>query len=289
MLATRAFVALAVGLGVAVALVYLPVLGFEFLPLDDASYITVNPHLAGGLDARTFAWAWTSTYFGWWHPMTWLSHLLDVSLYGGWAGGHHLTSALLHAVNSVLLVFVLRRFGVSPWRALVISALVMLHPTRVETVAWIAERKDVLSEALLLATCLVWQHHRLRPSVGRYALVCVVYTLALASKTMVVTLPVLLLLIDAWTRRAEPWGKLVLEKVPLFVLAGLAGLSTVWAQHDLGAMPPVTTGLGERVAQVPIAWWLYLRSTFWPAELCPYHERTDFRLNRCFPFLIFLP
>lgn len=266
----------AIGLSALVLALYAPVAGFDFVRLDDARYLTANPHLGQGLSWATFNWAWTSTYFGWWHPMTWLSHLVDVSLFQGWAGGHHLTSAALHAANAGLLVAVLVGFGVHPRLALLVAAVVALHPTRVESVAWLSERKDVLSETLLLLTALAWQRFQLKRTWPWYLLTLVVFFLSLAAKTMGVTFPLLLLIIDQW-RDPQAWRRaraLVPEKLPLFVVSVVLGFTTVYAQHAVGAMQSVTQlGFGERLAAVPIAWAWYLYNSFVPASLCPYYER----------------
>src|SRR5262245_50041969 len=148
--------------------VYLSVLGFDFVPWDDPYYVTQNPHVLSGVTASGVAWAFTSTEFANWHPLTWLSHMLDVTMYGRVAWGHHLTSLLLHLLNTFLLFGALRRLTGAPRRSLAVAALFALHPLHVESVAWVSERKDVLSTAFWFAALWAYARFVPRPSPGRF-------------------------------------------------------------------------------------------------------------------------
>jgi protein O-mannosyl-transferase len=197
--------AVAVLLVAAVAAVYRPVAGFEFVAVDDPGYVTQNPHVRTGLSAGNIAWAFTRTAEGNWHPLTWLSHMLDVSLFGLHPGPHHLTSLLFHAANTVLVFLVLRRFTGARWPSAVVAGLFALHPLHVESVAWVAERKDVLSTFFWLLTMAAYARYAARPSLRRYVPVFIFLALGLMAKPMLVTLPLVLLLLDVWPLGRISW------------------------------------------------------------------------------------
>src|SRR5262245_58852078 len=188
--------------------VYSPVLRHGFVEWDDPFYVTENPHVRAGLTPSGIAWALTSTQLANWHPLTWLSHMLDVSLYGLAPWGHHLTSLLLHLANTLLLFVALRRLTGAPWRSLAVATLFALHPLHVESVAWIAERKDVLSTAFWFAALWAYARYAERPSAARYALVALAFGLGLMAKPMLVSLPLTLLVLDVWPLRRARTGKL---------------------------------------------------------------------------------
>jgi hypothetical protein len=254
--------------------------GFDFVHVDDLRYVVKNPYLGHGLDLDTLRWAFTTHYFAWWHPLTWVSHLLDVRLFGLWAGGHHLTSALLHALNTWLAWRLLSRLGL-PWpHALVATVLFAWHPMRVESVAWVSERKDVLSVAFALLTVHAWVGYRHAPSAGRYLLAALAFAAALASKVMVMTLPVTLLVLDLTVLREAARhatrARLVLEKLPLLVMAAAAALAVVARQRSGGAVSSLTeVSLVDRLGAVP--WWVtrYLGKTLWPVDLCIMYPRVS--------------
>ncbi|MEI8078366.1 MAG: glycosyltransferase family 39 protein, partial [bacterium] len=213
--------------GVALA-AFSPLPWLEFVFYDDGDYVVNNDHVRGGLTLAGLRWAFTNVSTGNWHPLTWLSHLLDVSLYGMWPGGHHVTSLLLHAVSGVLLFLALARLTRAPWPSLAVALLWVAHPLRAESVAWISERKDVLSVFFALLTLWCYARYAERPSPRRMAAVIVTFTLGLLAKPMLVTLPCVLLLLDYWPlQRLRPpeagFGNLlaagwhrVREKWPLF-------------------------------------------------------------------------
>jgi Flp pilus assembly protein TadD len=181
-----------------VLLVFGPVRDHAFIAFDDPQYVVDNRHVNTGLSWQNVGWAFTAGEQGNWHPLTWLSHMLDVELFGLDAGGHHLTSVGLHALNTVLLLILLLKLGWPRWRSAIVAALFALHPMHVESVAWVAERKDVLSAAFWWATLLAYVAYVRRPSAARYMLVLLGFAAGLMAKPMVVTLPFVLLLLDFW-------------------------------------------------------------------------------------------
>ncbi|KWT92912.1 tetratricopeptide repeat protein [Candidatus Magnetominusculus xianensis] len=221
-------------------LVFFPVRGYEFINFDDDLYIINNPHVNTGLTVENIRWALTSTEFSNWFPLTWISHMLDVSLFGLRPEGHHLSNLLIHTANVVVLFFVFLRLGVPLKRAAFIAALFAVHPAHVESVAWVAERKEVLSAFFWMTTILAYTRYVRNPSMANYALVVFCFILGLMSKSMIVTLPFVLLLLDYWPLgrfrpRADVRG-LILEKIPLFVLCAVVSVLTVAAQKQSGAI-----------------------------------------------------
>jgi protein O-mannosyl-transferase len=186
--------------------------------MDDPAYVTGNRQVQQGLTSSSLRWALSVGPAANWHPLTWLSHMVDCQLYGLNPAGHHLTSILLHATNAVLLFLCLTRMTGALWRSAVTAALFAWHPLRVESVAWVAERKDVLSVFFGLLALWAYAGYVEQPGLKRYALVALALALGLASKSMLVTLPVVLLLLDYWPleRLRAGAGRLVAEKVPLF-------------------------------------------------------------------------
>ena len=185
-------------LAAAILVVYARVQRFDFVNYDDADYVTDNPHVNTGLSAANIAWVFTNSRAGLWIPITSLSQMLDSQLYGQQAGGHHLTSVLLHTLSTLMLFGLLRRTTGSTWRSFFVAFVFGLHPLRVESVAWIAERKDVLGTFFWIVTLWSYVYYVQRPSRRRYLLVTLSLTLGLLSKPIVVTLPFALLLLDLW-------------------------------------------------------------------------------------------
>lgn len=266
----------AAALAVAVLALYAPVLGFEFVELDDLTTVLHNPHLAQGLTPAALWWALTEFHGGWWYPVTWVTHLSSVELFGSWAGGHHAVNAVFHAASAALAVTVARRYGLSSGQALAAAALAMLHPTRVESVAWVTERKDVVFVFFGLLALLAWARWRERPSPGRYALVLAAYAASLMGKSMLVTFPLLLLLLDAWAAKGGKldWRARLLEKLPLFALAaGSAVLTLLAARSADGIQPLSTLPVSQRLAALPVVLVQLLGLTFAPLELAAYYPR----------------
>lgn len=247
--------------------IYLPGLANEFV-WDDEMYISRNPHVLAGLSPQGLHWAFTTFHTGNWHPVTWISHLTDVQLFGLNPIGHHLASLLFHCTNAVLTFFIFRRLTGRLWTSALVAALFAVHPLHVESVAWAAERKDVLSTTLWLLSLLAWRGWLRRQEPVRYLAVGSFFTLALAAKPMPATLPFLLLLLDWWPLGRFIPGRrwaLVVEKLPLFVLAAAAGAVSYLAQSRIGAVGNVPFFV--RLANSVISYWAYLGKTLWPSRL----------------------
>lgn len=282
-------VALTSGLLVLVTLaVYWPVLRCEFIEGDDPDYVTQNAHVRSGLTLANLRWAFTAMHANNWHPLTWISHMLDCELYALNPAGHHATNVVFHSANTVLIFLLLRRMTGAHWRSAFVVALFALHPLHVESVAWVSERKDVLSTFFWALTIWAYVRYAKRPGPARYLLVTVLFVLGLMAKPMLVTLPCLLLLLDFWPLRrasAEPvipgqnikvaenvtgthapsWKRLVLEKVPLLALALVASAVTLWAQTEtVGA---VSAPLWYRLANALSAYVQYMEKMVWPTGL----------------------
>ena len=248
---------------------YWQTLGFGFLNWDDPEYIMRNPHLAGGLTPSSVWWALTTTYQFYWHPLTWISYLLDFTLFGFEPAGYHAVNFVLHAASSVALFLAMRALTGSLWRSALVAALFCVHPLRVESVAWISERKDVLSGLFWFLTLWAYARYiRNRTPLG-YAAVHGLFALALMSKPMVVTLPVILLLLDKWPlTRKETLGRLVMEKLPMLTMAAIVGIVTIAAQRGVGATAGLAdVGLPLRAANALVAYVLYLWKSVWPEGL----------------------
>ncbi|MGA2749889.1 MAG: tetratricopeptide repeat protein [Verrucomicrobiota bacterium] len=272
-------------LAVATFFLYFPATRFEFVAYDDDLYVFNNPQVRSGLSWSSLKWALTSTSAANWHPLTWISHIVDYSLFGASAGGHHLTSVVLHSLNTLLLFLVLTRLTASPWPALVVAAFFGWHPLRVESVAWVSERKDVLSALFWMLSLGAYARYAEELKVHRanfkmyYAGALMFFALGMMSKPMVVTLPFVLLLLDYWPLQrcaaaATPraWRPLLLEKAPFFALAAAACVVTVFAQHSGGAIKTLNqVPFATRVWEVPLAYGTYICKTLWPARLCAFY------------------
>ena len=264
--------ALAVVLAVWTLAAFWPATSHPFIAIDDGPYVAANPVVREGITAAGIRWALTSFEAANWHPLTWVSHMLDVSLFGVDAHRHHLTSILLHAMNTALLLLVLWRLTGAIWPSAVVAALFGLHPLHVESVAWVAERKDVLSAFFFMLVLLSYERYVRRRTPARYLPVALALALGLATKPMLVTAPFVLLLLDAWPldRLRGPAGLRgpLLEKIPLFALSTASAVVTYLAQSAGGAVQTrqlFTPGirLGNALASCA----RYLVKTVWPAEL----------------------
>jgi tetratricopeptide (TPR) repeat protein len=275
--------AVALLLAVATVAVFWPVAGHEFVSFDDDVYVTGNPEVRRGLTADTVRWAWTATRAANWHPLTWTSHMLDVELHGLDPGGHHLTSLLLHAASTVLLFLALARASGEIWPSAFVAALFGVHPLHVESVAWVAERKDVLSTLFLVLTILAHLRYVERRSLRRYGLVALSLAAGLCAKPMLVTAPLVLLLLDFWPlgrMTRAPGGELdarlvrrcLAEKLALVPLVAASAILTLQAQARGGALRTlVEYSLGARMANAVVAGVAYLIETIWPLDLAVFH------------------
>jgi tetratricopeptide (TPR) repeat protein len=248
------------------------VLTNSFVNYDDGVYVAANAHVLPGVTAAGVGWAFTTTENSNWHPVTWLSHMLDVQLYGLDAGKHHLTNLLLHCGNVALLFLLLVRMTGALWRPAFVAALFAVHPLHVESVAWIAERKDVLSTLFWFLTVGAWLRWLDSKTAGRYAAVLLLYACGLMAKPMLVTLPLTLMLLDYWPLGRAARAPLWKEKVPLFVMAALSCLATVLAQRAGGALQTLESfAFPERLANAASAYAGYLIKTAWPVSLAVFY------------------
>ena len=287
------------GLIVGTLAVYWPIVDFDFVNYDDDEYVSANPMVLRGLTWEGIGWAFTTNHVGNWHPLTWLSHMLDCTLFGTSPAGPHLINLILHVANALLVLLVFRRLTGALWCSAGVAALFAWHPLHVESVAWVSERKDLLSTLFGLLAMLAY--HRYATGGGRrwYGLSLAAYGLSLLAKPMLVTLPCVLLLLDYWPlgrlvlgasyRQTElkpggvaplamtppNWRMVLLEKVPFFLGAVALSIVTVLAQRAGGAVMSVSHhSLANRLAGAVFAYAGYLGKTFWPANLiCPYIER----------------
>ena len=261
---------IAAALIVATFVVYGPVRNFEFTNYDDQEFVSKNEHVRAGLTAQSIGWAFTTTESLNWYPLTRISQLLDVELFGLDAGRHHLTNVVLHALSGLLLFILLQRMTGSVWRSAVVSFLFLLHPLHVESVAWIAERKDVLSALFWFVTIWAYLAYVERPTAKRYAMVVAAFVCGLMSKPMIVTLPLLLLLLDVWPlKRGKPL-KYLREKIPLFGLSIAVSIVTFFAQRSGGAMD-IPVPLLTRVGNAAISYVAYLVQFFWPSNMAIFY------------------
>jgi len=275
-------------LAVVTLALYSPAFGHPFIfNYDDDLYVNNNSHVKAGLTWDTVRWALTSTEYSNWHPLTWLSHALDCTLYGLNPHGHHVTNVLFHVLNVVLLFLLLVRATGAAGRSFLVAALFAIHPFNVESVAWVAERKNVLSTFFFLLTLGAYGWYALKPDVKRYVAVAALFVLALASKPMVVTLPCVLLLLDYWPlRRIQGWGRLcpetafplpqapflrlVLEKLPLLAMSAAASAVTIFAQRSGGSMR-LLLPLGVRLENAIYGYAMYVWKAFWPVWLAVFY------------------
>jgi Flp pilus assembly protein TadD len=242
-----------------------------FIGWDDTLYVTENPQVLSGLTMRGIAWAFTTTHASNWHPITWLSHMLDVELFGVNPAFHHAASVVFHIINALLLFVVLHRMTGAAGRSVFVATLFAIHPLHVESVAWAAERKDVLSGLFWMLTMLAYVAYVDHPSRRRYALILVTFALGLMSKPMLVTLPFVLLLLDVWPLgRAERvgWYPLVRQKLPLFGLVLANSVTTFLAQKYTGAVSNlIAVPLSARIANAFLSYVRYIGKAIWPTKL----------------------
>ncbi|MBF0459640.1 MAG: tetratricopeptide repeat protein [Nitrospirae bacterium] len=272
--ALRASDLAAVCLVLAVVLVYLPVRNYDFIRYDDEKYVTENPQVIGGLTADGILWAFKTTEIGFWQPLPWLSHMADVWVFGLNAGGHHLVNVLFHLINTVILFIAVSALTGAVWRSAFMAALFALHPMHVESVAWIAARKDMLSGFFWVIALWAYAYYVKRPSVGRYMPVLCCFILGLMSKPVMVTLPAVLLLLDYWplgrfsetgVQGKKNHGVLFLEKLPMFALAAASGAVTYFT--EMGSRTIHSAPLSGRVINAVVSYARYIEKMFYPVRL----------------------
>jgi len=278
----RSIVIISITLIVLVAAVYMQTGGHEFLNFDDNDYVTNNPHVVSGITGNNIMWAFTSVDAANWHPITWLSHMADVQFYGTNPRGHHLTNVAIHTVSSLLLLLLLLRLTGSLWPSAFVAAMFALHPLHVESVAWVAERKDVLSAFFWFSTLFLYAEYVAKRRSALYFLALFSFALGLMSKPMLVTLPVVMLMMDYWPlgryrneggvqepgQRPGSVMALIKEKIPFFACSLCSGIVTVYAQHKGGAMTDLgTMPLYLRIQNALISYVKYIGKTLWPFDL----------------------
>jgi len=289
------------GLVLVTLAVFWPVTRCDFVTYDDPSYVTKNPYVQNGFAWESVRWAFTCRYSDNWHPLTWLSHMLDCRLFGLKAAGHHLTNLLLHLANTALIFLVLKRMTGAVWRSAFVAALFALHPLHVESVAWVSERKDVLSTFFWALAVLAYARYAARPAGPRYLPVLVCFALGLMAKPMLVTLPFLLLLLDFWPLKRFPatvrvfrrtftiadaseqeaglapvsprvtLARLAAEKLPMIVLSAVSSVLTIWAQSR-AVVSLAYMSFAERLCNAVYSYNHYLAKMIWPSKLvvfCP--------------------
>ncbi len=267
----------------ATSLLYCRVAHYEFLIFDDKPYVTHNIHVNTGLNHGNVVWAFTSFHEGNWHPITWLSHMADCQWFGLKSGPPHLVNIALHAVNVLLLFWLLQRATGATGRSFFVAALFGVHPLNVETVAWVAERKSLLSAFFSLLTIAAYGWYARRPGWKKYLVVVVAFALALMSKPMAVSLPFVLLLLDYWPlRRYEDlplrpkWVRLSKEKLPLLLMSAASSAVTLIAQRSGGAVADASAlPLSMRIGNAIMSYVGYIGKTIWPSRLSVFYPYSD--------------
>ena len=278
--------------------VFWQVSSFDFVRYDDDKYVTGNRHVQVGLTGGHIVWAFQSVYANNWHPLTWLSHMLDCQLFAMNPAGHHLTNLFFHIINTLLLFFLVKRMTDLPWRSAFVAALFAVHPLHIESVAWVAERKDVLSTFFFMMTVWAYVRYVERPGFYRYLAILLFFVLGLMSKPMLVTLPFVLLLLDFWplgrlrldgtvlrrdpgdmTVMGDGTGKrsvmgLIIEKIPLFILSGASVCVTLFAQWS-GIAPIVSLPFAARISNALVSYVSYIVKMIWPHDLAVLYPYPD--------------
>jgi hypothetical protein len=247
---------------------------FDFVSIDDEVYVTQNDQVKNGMTPEGVIWAFLTTFGEFWHPLTWLSLMLDSATYGMWAGGYHVTNLLLHIFSAMLLFGFLSRMSAEIWKSAFVAAFFALHPLHVESVAWIAERKDVLSGFFWMLTLYLYGEYARQPNHPKYLLTLLAFVGGLMSKAMVVTLPVVMLLLDYWplnrlgAQSGKRWLWLLKEKAPFFLFSAIFSVITMLARQHLTAQ---NDAFIDRVANAPVSFIAYLEKSFWPLDLAVFY------------------
>jgi len=270
------------------------VIHYDFINIDDDVYVTENLNIQAGITLKGISWAFKTTYAEFWHPLTWLFLMSDYEMYGLNAGGYHLTNVILHILSALLLFWLFHRMTGAVWKSAFVAAIFALHPLHVESVAWISKRRDVLSAFFWMITTCCYVIYTEKPSVKRYLPVLFFFVLALMSKSIVVTLPVIMMLLDYWPLQRFQFKKkkilwLVGEKIPLFVLSAVFSMITLYAQYN----PLISTlPLDTRIAKALFSCVVYMEKTFWPHGLAFCYPFTDqlsvWQVSSAFLLILFI-
>lgn len=278
-------------LAAVVLALYWPVAGYEFIALDDNLYIVENPHVQKGITIQNIVWAMTTFHTSNWHPLTWLTYMADYELFGLNPAGYHLGNLILHLFNTLLLFLVLQRMTGEIWKGCIVAALFAVHPLNIESVVWIAERKNLLSTLFWILTILAYVRYAEKPGWRRYSMVLVCFCLGLMAKPMLVTLPFILLLLDYWPLQRFSWSdpdqssnipdraerrnrltRLLIEKVPLILLSFLSVFVTLQAARSGGAVKAISVfPLLGRIENALISYVMYLYKMLWPMDLAIFY------------------
>ena len=269
--------------------IYWPVIGYDFIALDDNLYVVENPHIQKGITLKGVAWAMTTFYTANWHPLTWLSYMADYDLSGLNPSAYHISSLMLHLLNAVLLFMLLRRITGEIWKGAAVAALFAVHPLNIESVVWIAERKNLLSTLFWILTILAYVRYVEKPGWGRYWPVFLLFAFGLMAKPMLVTLPFILLLLDYWPLqrlsgrdrsgaghdqedRRKLMTRLIMEKVPLILISLMSTFVTFQAARAGGAVKAIAVfPLVGRIENACISYAMYLVKMVWPVDLAIFY------------------
>jgi Tfp pilus assembly protein PilF len=286
----RLTVLLAILIATSALAVYASAIHNGFVNYDDPDYVTTNRHVLQGLNRGNVVWAFTESYAANWHPITWISHMADVQMFGINPAGHHFTSILLHALNAVLIFLLLTRATGRAFRSAAVAALFALHPLNVEAVAWVAERKSVLCTTFLLLALWAYGWYVRRPGIWRYLCVAAAFALGLMAKPLIITLPFAMLLLDYWPLKRFPGATeknkpppffrtflwLLAEKIPLLALAAGNAWITIYAQHKGGALgTSLALPLGWRLENAIFSYMAYLGKAVWPSRLAVFYPHPE--------------
>jgi thioredoxin-like negative regulator of GroEL len=274
-------------LALATVLVYWDIFSHQFVIIDDPVYVAQNPYVQSGLTPQSVKWAFTTTKAEFWHPLTWLSYMLDTQMLGARPAGYLFTNLLLHVLNAILVFLLFSRMAGAVWQSAFVAALFALHPLHVESVAWIAERKDVLSAFFWMLTTYFYCYYVNRPGYKRYLTVCLFLTLGLMAKPMLVTLPFVLLLLDYWPlgrfKPERPLGAsipsalfLIREKIPLFIITAVFSLTTFLVQKTGGGISSAEQySFTDRIYNAIISYTSYMWKMIWPHRLAVFYPFPD--------------
>ncbi len=246
---------------------------YEFINIEDDKYVTENNHIQSGITLDGFRWVFSSTDAQYWQPLTWLSLMLDYHFYGLNAGGYHVTNIIVHILSTLLLFWLFNRMTGAIWESAFVAAFFALHPLRVESVAWVAKRRDILCVFFWMLTLCLYIYYTEKPAIKRYLLVLFSFALSLMNKPVVVTLPVIMILLDYWPlkRFESKTGNLVLwqllEKTPFFILSAVLSIITIHIRYNLDSYFVNDLPLCSRLANAPVSFVTYLGKTFWPHDL----------------------
>jgi hypothetical protein len=266
-------------------LVFGQTVGHQFVNFDDESYVYANPVVSHGLSPQAIGWAFTHIVSHNWHPLTTISHMVDCQLFALKPAGHHFTNVMLHTIAAILLLIVLYQMTGALWRSAFVAAIFAIHPLHVESVAWIAERKDVLSAVFFMLTIGAYVQFVRRPAILRYIILSIFFALGLMSKPMLVTVPFVLLLLDYWplqrfrnARSTSP--RLFLEKIPLLILSvPVAVITVVTQRHGINSIENLS--LPWRIGNAFVSLLIYIRQMIWPLDLAVFYPHHGDKLHSC--------